>query len=90
MALLQRMGQAGTNEKSDILVTLEPAAPGAGIRMELSSPVAYEFGTQIRSLVEEMLKKYEIQDARVVLKDQGALDFAIRARVETAILRAMA
>jgi len=89
MVLLQRTSQSGTVEKSDILVTLEPAEPGTGVSMELSSPLKYEFGDHIRSLVREMLKKYDIQDARVVLKDKGALDFAIQARVETAIFRAM-
>jgi len=90
MVLLQRTSQAGTAEKSDILVILEPAEPGTGVSMELSSPLKYEFGDHIQSLVGEMLKKYKIQDAKVVLNDKGALDFAICARVETAILRAMA
>ncbi len=89
MVLLQRTGQAGTGEKNDILVTIEPAETGTGMNVELSSPLKYEFGNQIISFVGEILKEYQIQDAKVVLEDKGALNFAIRARVETAILRAM-
>lgn len=90
MTLLQRTGQAGTEGKSDILVTIEPAESGTGVSMELSSPVKHEFGDHIQSLVYEILKNHDIRDAKVVLNDKGALDFAICARMETAILRAMA
>ncbi|ATW24986.1 citrate lyase acyl carrier protein [Candidatus Formimonas warabiya] len=90
MTLLHRTGVAGTEGKNDILVTIEPAEPGAKLSLELTSPVKYEFGNCIESLVGEMLKIYHIMDAKVVLNDKGAWDFTIRARVETAILRAMA
>jgi citrate lyase subunit gamma (acyl carrier protein) len=90
MAVLKKVGQAGTDSKSDIMVTIEPAGPGTGVDIELSSPVKYEFGSHIQSLVKDILKTYGIHDAKVVLIDKGALDFTISARVETAILRAMA
>ncbi|MEL7567577.1 MAG: citrate lyase acyl carrier protein [Dehalobacterium sp.] len=90
MALLKKTGQAGTDGKGDILVAIEPTAAGTGVNIELHSILKYEFGSHIQSLVYEILKSYDIQDVIVTLNDKGALDFAICARLETAILRAMA
>ena len=86
MSELIRRSVAGTMESSDAYVELEPGANG--IELELDSVVIQQFGDQIRCVVEEVFREQGVENARVTLVDRGALDCVIRARVETAILRA--
>ena len=86
MSELIRRSVAGTMESSDAYVELEPGANG--IELELDSVVIQQFGDQIRCVVEEVFREQGVENARVKLVDRGALDCVIRARVETAILRA--
>ena len=81
--------QAGSEAKSDILVMLEPAEQGSGIRILLQSPVELEFGRQIRQTLQAVLKENGVTDAVVKAQDKGAMDFTIRARMETAVRRAL-
>ncbi len=87
MATVVRRAQAGLEKKNDVLVTIEPADAG-GIIIELTSPVRKEFGAQIEATVRAVLAENNVADCRVVLADKGALDFALRARLETAVRRA--
>lgn len=90
MALIQRPAQAGTLESSDILIMIAPGEPGKGIVISLESPVQKQFGRRITSIVTRHLQQANIQDAEVHIQDRGALDYAIEARIETAIARATA
>lgn len=82
--------QAGTMESSDILIQLMPAEPGSGIKITLESPVKKQFGSRIQTLLTRMLVDAQIPDAIIHALDRGALDYAIEARMETAISRAIA
>ena len=82
--IIQR-ATAGTLESSDVFVTLEPAC--GGVEITIDSVVEKQFGEAIRQTVEEVLREYDVQDARLSVVDRGALDCVIRARVETAVLR---
>ena len=86
MSELVRRAVAGTLESSDAYVELEPAEDG--IALEIDSVVIQQFGEQIRSVVHEVLAEQDVKNAKVKLIDRGALDCVIRARVETAIVRA--
>jgi citrate lyase subunit gamma (acyl carrier protein) len=86
---IRRQAQAGFNDKSDILVRIGPADPGSGIQLEMTSKVMSMFGKQIKTSVLEVLESYDLTDAMVLIQDQGALDYAIRARVQTAVERAI-
>ncbi len=79
--------QAGTLESSDALVLVEPVAAGAGRQIELESNVLMQYGRHIRRQVTQMLDELSVADVRMIIKDKGALDATIRARVETAIRR---
>jgi citrate lyase subunit gamma (acyl carrier protein) len=79
--------QAGTLESSDALVLVEPTAAGAGRQIELESNVLMQYGRHIRRQVDAMLDQMSVADVRMIIKDKGALDATIRARVETAIRR---
>lgn len=83
-----RQAQAGLQDKGDVVVRLEPAAEGSGISLDIESKVMSMFGEQIRTSVLETIESSGLTDAHVLVRDQGALDYAIRARVQTAIERA--
>ena len=83
---LVKRAVAGTMESSDAYVELEPGVNG--IELDIDSVVIHQFGAQIRSVVQEVLSEQGVTNARVKLIDRGALDCVIRARVETAIVRA--
>lgn len=78
---------AGTLESSDIQVIIEPKEE-AGIEVELKSSVEKQFGKQIKKVIKETLEKLEIENARVIATDKGALDCTIKARVQCAAFRA--
>ena len=80
--------QAGSLESSDALITISPAEKGAGVLLDLNSIVQEQFGEQIRSIVQEVLARKGIEDVRISIQDRGALDYSLRARVETALSRA--
>lgn len=77
---------AGTMESSDAYVEIEPGAGTLNINVE--SVVQKQFGERIITSVKDVLAEHGIDDAEIRIVDRGALDCVIRARVETAILRA--
>ena len=86
MAKIIKTASAGTMESSDAFVTIEPAEAN---QISIESAVEAQFGESIRKSAEEVMGEYQVSGARLVIKDQGALDCVIRARVETAIRRGM-
>lgn len=80
-----RTAKAGTFESNDIYVVI---APNEGIKIEIDSPVMEQFGDRIREVIEDTLKEYQVKNVFIKAEDKGALDFTIKARVETAIKRA--
>ncbi len=85
MTEIVRAAVAGTDEKSDIVVSIEPAANG--ITLEFSSTVKNQFGPAIEAAIRQTLEALGVKNALVKANDRGALDCVIRARVETAVLR---
>lgn len=86
MSELVRRAVAGTMESSDAYVELEPGENG--LEIEIDSVVMQQFGEQIRGVVTDVLSQQGVENARLKLIDRGALDCVIRARVETAVVRA--
>lgn len=78
---------AGTLESSDLLVKV---APGVANRLDINirSEVMRQFGAQIRAVVDDTLAKMGVTEGDIAIDDKGALDCAIRARLQTAVLRA--
>lgn len=77
---------AGTLESSDIMIYIERGENG--INIDLKSSVMYQFGDQIRMVIENTLMAAGITNANIVATDRGALDCTIKARVLTALYRA--
>ncbi len=84
---LKKPAMAGTLESSDVQITLRPN-PGQGIQINLQSDVKAMFGYAIEATVRAVLEEFDVKDALVDVNDKGALDFAIRARMECAVCRA--
>lgn len=76
---------AGTLESSDTYVELEPCEE---LDITIESVVEKQFGDIIEQTVKEVLAEHGVECAKIRVIDRGALDCTIRARVETAVLRA--
>ena len=72
-----------------MVVCIKPAEAQSGVQLDIESKVMSMFGDQIRASVLEIIDSYGLTDVIVSVRDQGALDYAIRARVQTAIERAI-
>ena len=85
MSEVLKPASAGTMESSDVLVELVPAQ---GREIQLTSVVEAQFGDSIRAVAGEMLDQFGLNDVCLRIDDRGALECVLRARIETAILRA--
>ena len=80
-----RKAQAGTIQSSDLMVFVEPAS---GLVVEIESTVKRQFEHLIREKIEDILRSHGVTAGKVRVSDRGALDYAIQARLETALARA--
>lgn len=85
---IKKVSKAGTLESNDIYIVLMPNEE-QGIKIQLESIVIKQFGDEIIRAIQETLKENNIDRVLVIAQDKGALDYTIRARVETAIKRAI-
>ncbi|MDR0380209.1 MAG: citrate lyase subunit gamma, partial [Candidatus Accumulibacter sp.] len=60
------------------------------LKVEIESTVIKQFGHLIEAKVSEVLAKNGVNAGFIRLTDRGALDYAIEARIETALQRACA
>lgn len=88
-ARILREARAGLDERGDVLVCLSPEEANSGVQIEIESTLMSLFGDQIRASVLKVVEGYGLTDLKLTVRDQGALDYAIRARVQTAIERAV-
>lgn len=77
---------AGTLESSDLLVKVGPGEPDR-LDIHVRSEVMRQFGVQIRAVVDATLARLGVTEGDIAIEDKGALDCAIRARLQTAVLR---
>ncbi|WP_372794982.1 citrate lyase acyl carrier protein [Lutibacter sp.] len=83
-----KKAQSGSFESSDIIILIEPVIENSGRNIEIDSSVMLEFGDSIEKLITNKLDEYSITDIHLIVKDKGALEPTINARLETAIMRA--
>lgn len=84
---IRKTATAGSLESNDVLVLVNPGE-AAGVSVAIDSIVIGQFGKQIEKTVRETAAALGVTKAAFQLNDRGALDYTIRARVETAIRRA--
>lgn len=89
---IQKSGKAGTLESNDCMIMVMPSDTNQidkQIDIQIESIVMKQFGDAIRKEITETLERLGVTACTLIAKDKGALDYTIRARVETAIMRAM-
>ena len=85
---LTTTAQAGSENKSDVLVTVSPADE-LTVQLQAKPIIMRQFGAQIESVARKAAAEEGVDGACIQIKDGGgALDFAIRARVRCALRRA--
>lgn len=82
-----REALAGTQESSDLMVKIAPAH-GESLEIVIHSEVIKQFGEQIRQVVNDTLRAMNVHQGLIIIEDKGALDCVIRARLQSALLRA--
>jgi citrate lyase subunit gamma (acyl carrier protein) len=82
---ITKKATAGTMQSSDLVVHVEPSSQ---LEIQIESTVKKQFEHLIRERTEAVLRKHSVTRALVKISDRGALDYAIEARVETALRRA--
>ncbi|APG19771.1 citrate lyase acyl carrier protein [Kosakonia radicincitans DSM 16656] len=81
-----REALAGTMESSDLMVKIAPAE--GELEVVVHSEVIKQFGDQIRKVVNDTLRAMAVHQGLIIIEDKGALDCVIRARLQSAVLRA--
>jgi len=76
---------AGGKNRGDVEVTYYPLASKSGLQIELETSVEKLYGDKIRSEIESAAKEAGVCDGKLVVVDDGALPYVLRARVEAAI-----
>jgi citrate lyase subunit gamma (acyl carrier protein) len=82
---IERKANAGTMQSSDVTVFLEPRDV---LVIEIESTVKRQYEHLIRETIERTLVANGVTSGRIRVSDRGALDYALEARLETALLRA--
>ncbi len=76
---------AGTMQSSDLMVVVEPAET---LTIDIESTVKKQYEHLIRARISATLTELDVTAGHIQVSDRGALDYAIAARVETAVRRA--
>lgn len=87
---IMKTAQAGALESSDVLVTVSPN-PEGGVKIELETKpvIKKQFGWQIEKVIRETVEELGVEDITIKAQDKGALDYTYRARVQSAVERAL-
>jgi len=84
MAKIGIAGNAGDRIRSDCLVQVARVSSG-GIAIKLDSKVEKLYGRSIRELAMSVLAHFGVENARIEIRDSGALEFVLAARLESAL-----
>ncbi|MEI7706097.1 MAG: citrate lyase acyl carrier protein [Deltaproteobacteria bacterium] len=80
-------GVRGERGRSDCWVEVEPRSTG-GLDLSVTTKVEAMYGDRVRATCRDVLAALGVENARVVIEDRGALDYALAARLEAAVARA--
>ncbi|PLX32915.1 MAG: citrate lyase acyl carrier protein [Clostridiales bacterium] len=83
----KKNAKAGSLESSDLLVVIEEKEAGEKLEIVMNSIVEKQYGDRIIEIAHEIAALKGMDNVRILIQDRGALDYAIRARIETAIER---
>jgi citrate lyase subunit gamma (acyl carrier protein) len=83
----KRIGTAGHVRDNDARITVKLGVEDR--KVEIHSKLKEQFAPLMETAVLSALEELAIDKAHVLVEDQGALDFTLRARTKTAIKRAV-
>lgn len=83
--MLNGIGQSGTLESSDCLITVSPADR---FELDYKGGNSMLFEKRTARVVEEVLAAFGESGVHVLIQDQGALEVTLRSRLEVALERA--
>ncbi|MDR1965642.1 MAG: citrate lyase acyl carrier protein [Synergistaceae bacterium] len=83
---ISKTASAGSVESSDCLVTVTPAD---SIEIDYSGANKKIFEKRTEAMTRAILAEYSVTAGRVHIQDQGAIEITLRARIETAVERAL-
>lgn len=87
---ITKTAQAGALESNDVLVTVMPNEEGrVQVQLETKNVIMKQFAKQIQQVVKDKVSEMGVEDVVVKVQDKGALNYTIRARVQTALERAL-
>jgi len=86
--MIRNSAQAGSFESGDAMVRVRPADEEK-LTLKVESKVSQRFSKAIQQTVRAVADELGVTAAYVDIIDRGALDFVLRARVRTALKRAM-
>lgn len=69
---------AGSLESSDCLIMVKPSD---SLELELDSVIMKRYGKQIEKTIMDTIKELDVTAGYYKVKDMGALDYCLRARV---------
>lgn len=81
---MKTFATAGTFESNDCIVTVKKSDI---LTIEIESVVFEQFGNQIDKVARQALIDMKIDHVHLFIKDKGALDYTIIARIKTACKR---
>lgn len=84
---INKVAKAGTLESNDALIMVMPN-DNTGVELEIESIVMKQFGEQIKKVILEKATELELDGVKIQVQDKGALDYTLKARLETAVTRA--
>ncbi len=82
--IIERDAVAGSLESGDALVRVSPYHE---LEVNVTTSVETQYGDAVRAVIAQTLAELGVSGAVVTVVDKGALDFALRARVQTAVAR---
>ena len=87
---IKQTAEAGALVSNDVLVTVTPNEEGGvQVQLETKNVISKQFGNQIQQVVKDKVAEMGVEDVVVKVQDKGALNYTIRARVQTALERAL-
>ena len=88
MSLSTQMGRAGSLESCDAFITVFKTPEGTTRDIRLESVVLQQFGDQVLETIHRVLDTCNLTSVRVEVRDRGAFEYTLEARLLTALERA--
>jgi Citrate lyase, gamma subunit len=87
MKTIQKKASIGVEETNDLFIEIEPSEKGSGVELDFKTSVPYQYGEHLHNLILKTVADADYTDLKMVVRDKGAWDYTVRARVLTVLER---